>query len=162
MAEQQRGTVAAAAAVAVTTEHVWLKMPNIKIFSGNSHQNLNQKIADRLGLELGKVVTKKFSNQETCVEIEESVRGEDIYIVQSGCGEKNDNLMGLLIKINAYKIASASRTTAVIPLFPYARQGKKAKSWAPISAKLCKYAICSRCGSYHHHGSTCISNAGFL
>ncbi|XP_046695320.1 ribose-phosphate pyrophosphokinase 1a isoform X1 [Silurus meridionalis] len=59
-------------------------MPNIKIFSGSSHPDLSQKIADRLGLELGKVVTKKFSNQETCVEIGESVRGEDVYIVQSG------------------------------------------------------------------------------
>ncbi|KAL1783434.1 ribose-phosphate pyrophosphokinase 1 [Sigmodon hispidus] len=108
-------------------------MPNIKIFSGSSHQELSQKIADRLGLELGKVVTKKFNNQETCVEIGESVRGEDVYIVQSGCGEINDNLMELLIMINACKTASASRVTAVIPCFPYARQ---AKSQAPISAKL--------------------------
>ncbi|KAL7838871.1 hypothetical protein AOLI_G00272750 [Acnodon oligacanthus] len=69
------------------------RMPNIKIFSGSSHPDLSQKIADRLGQELGKVVTKKFSNQETCVEIGESVRGEDVYIVQSGCGEINDNLM---------------------------------------------------------------------
>uniref|UniRef100_A0AAY5L8H8 Ribose-phosphate pyrophosphokinase 1 n=1 Tax=Esox lucius TaxID=8010 RepID=A0AAY5L8H8_ESOLU len=111
-------------------------MPNIKIFSGSSHPDLGQKIADRLGLELGKVVTKKFSNQETCVEIGESVRGEDVYIVQSGCGEINDNLMELLIMINACKIASASRVTAVIPCFPYARQDKKDKSRAPISAKL--------------------------
>ncbi|XP_028272510.1 ribose-phosphate pyrophosphokinase 1 isoform X1 [Parambassis ranga] len=102
-------------------------MPNIKIFSGSSHPDLSQKIADRLGLELGKVVTKKFSNQETCVEIGESVRGEDVYIVQSGCGEINDNLMELLIMINACKIASASRVTAVIPCFPYARQDKKDK-----------------------------------
>uniref|UniRef100_A0A8C1WDK2 Ribose-phosphate pyrophosphokinase 1 n=2 Tax=Cyprininae TaxID=2743694 RepID=A0A8C1WDK2_CYPCA len=114
------------------------RMPNIKIFSGSSHPDLSQKIADRLGLELGKVVTKKFSNQETCVEIGESVRGEDVYIVQSGCGEINDNLMELLIMINACKIASASRVTAVIPCFPYARQDKKDKvgSRAPISAKL--------------------------
>ncbi|KAH0515861.1 Ribose-phosphate pyrophosphokinase 1 [Microtus ochrogaster] len=61
-------------------------MRNIKIFSGSSHQDLSQEIADRLGLELGKVVTKKFSNQESCVEIGESVSGEDVYIVQSGCG----------------------------------------------------------------------------
>ncbi|XP_064874461.1 ribose-phosphate pyrophosphokinase 1-like isoform X2 [Oncorhynchus nerka] len=111
-------------------------MPNIKIFSGSSHRELSHKIADRLGMELGKVVTKKFSNQETCVEIGESVRGEDVYIVQSGCGEINDNLMELLIMINACKIASASRVTAVIPCFPYARQDKKDKSRAPISAKL--------------------------
>ncbi|XP_015423103.1 PREDICTED: ribose-phosphate pyrophosphokinase 1 [Myotis davidii] len=91
-------------------------MPNIKIFSGSSHQDLSHKIADRLGLELGKVVTKKFSNQETCVEIGESVRGEDVYIVQSGCGEINDNLMELLIMINASRALNISR--------------------APISAKL--------------------------
>ncbi|XP_030635759.1 ribose-phosphate pyrophosphokinase 2 isoform X1 [Chanos chanos] len=123
-------------------------MPNIVLFSGSSHHDLSQKVADRLGLELGKVITKKFSNQETCVEIGESVRGEDVYIVQSGCGEINDNLMELLIMINACKIASSSRVTAVIPCFPYARQDKKdkvaaavlwcslTKSRAPISAKL--------------------------
>lgn len=111
-------------------------MPNIKVFSGSSHHDLAQKIANRLGYDLGRVVTKKFSNQETCVEIGESVRGEDVYIVQSGCGDINDNLMEMLIMINACKIASSSRVTAVIPLFPYARQDKKDKSRAPISAKL--------------------------
>ncbi|XP_055620511.1 ribose-phosphate pyrophosphokinase 1 isoform X1 [Toxorhynchites rutilus septentrionalis] len=130
------------------------RMPNIKVFSGSSHPDLASRIVDRLGIDLGKVVTKKFSNLETCVEIGESVRGEDVYIVQSGSGEINDNLMELLIMINACKIASASRVTAVIPCFPYARQDKKDKAgddklamlmktneWkfrsrAPISAKL--------------------------
>jgi len=111
-------------------------MPNIKVFSGSSHSDLTQKVCDRLGIEPGKVVTKKFSNLETCVEIGESVRGEDVYIVQTGGGEVNDNLMELLIMINACKIASAERVTAVIPSFPYARQDKKDKSRAPISAKL--------------------------
>ncbi|XP_042908614.1 ribose-phosphate pyrophosphokinase 2 isoform X2 [Parasteatoda tepidariorum] len=111
-------------------------MPNIKVFSGTSHPDLAQKVVDRLGINLGKAVLKKFSNKETCVEIKESVRGEDVYIIQSGCGEVNDNLMELLIMINACKIASASRVTAVIPLFPYSRQDKKDKSRAPISAKL--------------------------
>uniref|UniRef100_H0Z7Y7 Ribose-phosphate pyrophosphokinase 1 n=275 Tax=Neognathae TaxID=8825 RepID=H0Z7Y7_TAEGU len=143
MLRRRAGPRAAAAAAAWRSDEEEEKkgaaaaaMPNIKIFSGSSHQDLSQKIADRLGLELGKVVTKKFSNQETCVEIGESVRGEDVYIVQSGCGEINDNLMELLIMINACKIASASRVTAVIPCFPYARQDKKDKSRAPISAKL--------------------------
>ncbi|XP_031618597.1 ribose-phosphate pyrophosphokinase 1 isoform X3 [Contarinia nasturtii] len=104
------------------------RMPNIKVFSGSSHPDLAQRIVDRLGIDLGKVVTKKFSNLETCVEIGESVRGEDVYIVQSGSGEINDNLMELLIMINACKIASASRVTAVIPCFPYARQDKKDKA----------------------------------
>uniref|UniRef100_A0A6A7FNR4 Ribose-phosphate pyrophosphokinase 2 n=2 Tax=Hirondellea gigas TaxID=1518452 RepID=A0A6A7FNR4_9CRUS len=112
------------------------KMPNIKIFSGSSHKDLAQRIVDRLGIDLGKVVAKKFSNLETSVEIGESVRGEDVYIVQSGCGAINDNLMEMLIMINACKIASAARVTAVIPCFPYARQDKKDKSRAPISAKL--------------------------
>uniref|UniRef100_A0A8C0M931 ribose-phosphate diphosphokinase n=1 Tax=Canis lupus familiaris TaxID=9615 RepID=A0A8C0M931_CANLF len=111
-------------------------MPNVVLFSGSSHQDLSQCVADQLGLELGKVVTKKFSNQETSVEISESVRGEDVYIIQSGCGEINDNLMELLVMINACKIASSSRVTAIILCFPYARQDKKDKSRAPISAKL--------------------------
>ena len=181
-------------------------MPNIKVFSGSSHRDLTGKVCDRLGIEAGKVVTKKFANLETCVEVGESVRGEDVYIVQTGGGEVNDNLMELLIMINACKIASAERVsceftvsgqmrlyyvtkyncwlagwlfiqlflvlekqskrfidfficqirlvwtpwrfqmkiklsslsqvTAVIPSFPYARQDKKDKSRAPISAKL--------------------------
>ncbi|XP_037934780.1 ribose-phosphate pyrophosphokinase 2 isoform X3 [Teleopsis dalmanni] len=109
------------------------RMPNIKVFSGTSHPELAQRIVERLGIDLGKVVTKKFSNLETCVEIGESVRGEDVYIVQSGSGEINDNLMELLIMINACKIASASRVTAVIPCFPYARQDKKDKVISKLS-----------------------------
>ncbi|KER33870.1 hypothetical protein T265_00315 [Opisthorchis viverrini] len=112
------------------------RMPNIKIFSGSSNHALGQKIADRIGVRLGKVTSRKFSNQETCVEVGESVRGEDVFIVQTGGGEVNDNLMELLIMINACKIASSCRVTAVIPCFPYARQDKKDKSRAPISAKL--------------------------
>lgn len=112
------------------------RMPNIKIFTGTSHPDIAKKIAARLGLDLGRAITKKFSNKETNVEIGESVRGEDVYIVQSGSGEINDNLMELFIMINACKIASASRVTAVIPCFPYSRQDKKEKSRAPITAKL--------------------------
>ena len=78
----------------------------------------------------------KYSNQETSVTIGESVRDEDVFIIQSGCGEINDNLMELLILISACKTASARRITAVIPTFPYARQDKKDKSRAPITAKL--------------------------
>lgn len=111
-------------------------MPNIKVFSGSSHPALAQKICDRLGITHANVVAKKFANGETNVEIGESVRGEDVYIIQSGCGEVNDNLMELLIMINACKIASAERVTAVIPVYPYSRQDKKDKSRAPISAKL--------------------------
>ncbi|OMH86157.1 Ribose-phosphate pyrophosphokinase 2 [Zancudomyces culisetae] len=90
----------------------------------------------RLGLELSKVTVTKYSNHETAVVIGESVRDEDVYIIQSGCDEINDNLMELLIMINACKTASARNICAVIPCFPYARQDKKDKSRAPITAKL--------------------------
>uniref|UniRef100_A0A668AJ10 ribose-phosphate diphosphokinase n=1 Tax=Myripristis murdjan TaxID=586833 RepID=A0A668AJ10_9TELE len=102
-------------------------MANIKVFSGSSHPELSRRIAAGLGTQLGTVVTTKFNNGETRVEFGESVRGEDVYIVQSGCGEINDNLMELLVMVDACKIASASRVTAVIPCFPYARQDKKDK-----------------------------------
>ncbi|KAG0228484.1 ribose-phosphate pyrophosphokinase 3 [Mortierella sp. GBAus27b] len=109
---------------------------SIKIFAGNSHVELAKLVARRLGTELSKAVVLKYSNQETSVTIGESVRDEDVYIIQSGCGEINDNLMELLIMINACKTASARRITAIIPCFPYARQDKKDKSRAPITAKL--------------------------
>ncbi|KAA0186198.1 Ribose-phosphate pyrophosphokinase [Fasciolopsis buskii] len=108
-------------------------MPNIRIFSGSSNQDLAQKIADKIGIRLGKVTSRKFS---TCVEVGEYVRGEDVFIVQTGGGEVNDKLMELLTMINACKSASSCRVSAVIPCFPYARQDKKDKSRAPISAKL--------------------------
>lgn len=111
-------------------------MPDIKIFGGSSHQDLSQEIAHHLGLELCRLVTKKFSDQETCVEMGKSERGEDNYTVQSGCGHTSDGLMELLIMINTCKIASAHWVTAVIPCFPYARQGKKDKSRAPYLPSL--------------------------
>ncbi|KAI8910139.1 phosphoribosyltransferase-like protein [Gorgonomyces haynaldii] len=109
---------------------------NIKIFAGNSHVEFARLVAKRLGLELGKCTVSKYSNMETAVTIGESVRDEDVFLIQSGCGEINDNLMELLVMINACKTASARRITAVVPCFPYARQDKKDKSRAPITAKL--------------------------
>lgn len=109
---------------------------SIKLFTGNSHPELAALVARRLGIQLGKVQVKKLANQETSVTLGESVRDEDVFILQSGCGEINDNLMELLILINACKTASARRITAVLPCFPYARQDKKDRSRAPISAKL--------------------------
>ncbi|CAG8620909.1 24009_t:CDS:2, partial [Gigaspora rosea] len=109
---------------------------SIKIFSGNSHIELARLVAKRIGNELSRVTVLKYSNQETSVNIGESVRDEDVFVIQSGCGQINDNIMELLIMINACKTASARRVTAVIPCFPYARQDKKDKSRAPISAKL--------------------------
>ena len=91
----------------------------------------------RLGIELTRVLVLQYSNQETSVTIGESVRDEDVFILQSTApGDINDGLMELLIMINACKTASARRITAVIPNFPYARQDKKDKSRAPITAKL--------------------------
>lgn len=111
---------------------------SIKLISGNSHPELSNSIAERIGISLAKVGAFQYTNRETAVAVGESVRDEDVYIIQTGCGEQeiNDFLMELLIMINACKIASARRITAVIPTFPYARQDKKDKSRAPITAKL--------------------------
>ncbi|KAK6360152.1 hypothetical protein TWF730_006305 [Orbilia blumenaviensis] len=110
---------------------------SIKLLTGNSHPELASLVAQRLGIELTKIMVLQYSNQETSVTIGESVRDEDVFILQSTApGEINDGLMELLIMINACKTASARRITAVIPNFPYARQDKKDKSRAPISAKL--------------------------
>lgn len=111
---------------------------SIKLISGNSHPDLANSIAERIGINIAKVGAFQYTNKETAVAVGESVRDEDVYIIQTGCGEReiNDFLMELLIMINACKIASARRITAVIPTFPYARQDKKDKSRAPITAKL--------------------------
>ncbi|CAG8593413.1 4469_t:CDS:2 [Diversispora eburnea] len=97
-------------------------MRNIVIFGGSSHPDLADQIASRLNVQLGRAKLSKFSNKETNVEIRESVREKDVYIIQSGCGHVNDNLMELLIMISACKTASAKKVTAVIPCFPYSRQ----------------------------------------
>ncbi|KAH7911914.1 phosphoribosyltransferase-like protein [Hygrophoropsis aurantiaca] len=109
---------------------------SIRLLAGNSHPELAQAVAERLGVPLTPCMPKKFSNGEINVKISESVREEDVFIIQSGCSDVNDNLMELLILISACKTASARRITAVIPCFPYARMDKKDKSRAPITAKL--------------------------
>ncbi|KAF9526491.1 phosphoribosyltransferase-like protein [Crepidotus variabilis] len=108
----------------------------IKIFSGTSHPELAEIIARRIGLPLSKAEITKSGIGESNVTITESVREHDVYIITTGCGAVNTALMELCIMIHACKIASAKRITAVIPLFPYARQDKKDKSRAPITAKL--------------------------
>ena len=110
---------------------------NIKIFTANSNPAFAQAIADKLGTPLGDSQVGKFSDGEIFVNINETVRGADVFVVQSTCSPVNDNLMELLIMIDAFKRASAGRITAVIPYFGYARQERKAKSRDPISAKLC-------------------------
>jgi ribose-phosphate pyrophosphokinase len=109
---------------------------SIKLLAGNSHPDLARLVARRLGLDLSNIAVTQYSNQETSVTIGESVRDEDVFILQTGCGEVNDYLMELLIIIHACRTASARRITAVIPNFPYARQDKKDKGRAPITAKL--------------------------
>lgn len=109
---------------------------NIKIFTANSNPAFAQKIADHLGIALGKSEVGKFSDGEIFVNIGETVRGSDVFVVQSTCSPVNDNLMELLIMIDAFKRASAGRITAVIPYFGYARQDRKAKARDPISSKL--------------------------
>jgi len=109
---------------------------DIKIFSGNSHRELAEKIAEKLGIPLGVATVGKFSDGEIQVNIGEVVRGSDVFVIQSTCNPVNDNIMELLIMIDALKRASAGRITAVIPYFGYARQDRKAKARDPISAKL--------------------------
>lgn len=109
---------------------------NIKIFSGNASKELASEIAKHLGITLGEIDVNTFSDGEIAVSIKESVRGSDVFIVQSTCEPVNKNLMELLIMIDAFKRASAARIIAVIPYFGYARQDRKAKSRDPISAKL--------------------------
>lgn len=108
----------------------------IKIFAGNSSKKLAEAICSQLDLELGKLEVGKFSDGETSVNIKESVRGCDVFIVQSTSTPVNDNLMELLLIIDACKRASAGRITAVVPYFGYARQDRKARARDPISAKL--------------------------
>ncbi|MBW6411139.1 ribose-phosphate diphosphokinase [Clostridium weizhouense] len=109
---------------------------NIKIFTGNSHPKLAQDIADILGVQVGKSKVSTFSDGEISVDINETVRGTDVFIVQSTSSPVNNNLMELLIMIDAFKRASAGRITAVVPYYGYARQDRKAKSRDPITAKL--------------------------
>ncbi len=110
---------------------------DIKIFSGNSNPELARDIAAILGVEVGQATVTKFSDGEISVNIHETVRGSDVFVVQSTCSPVNDNLMELLIMIDAFKRASAGRITAVLPYFGYARQDRKAKARDPITAKLC-------------------------
>lgn len=108
----------------------------IKIFTGNSNPELATEIAQYLGVPMGKAEVTTFSDGEICVNIYETVRGADVFVVQSICYPVNDNLMELLIMIDAFKRASAGRITAVIPYYGYARQDRKAKARDPITAKL--------------------------
>jgi ribose-phosphate pyrophosphokinase len=108
----------------------------LMLFSGRSHPALADAIASKLGLELGEVELKTFANGEAYCRYLESIRGMDVFIVQTGCEPVDRNIMELLLMIQAAKLASAKRITAVIPWFPYSRQDRKAKPREPISGRL--------------------------
>jgi ribose-phosphate pyrophosphokinase len=108
----------------------------LMVFSGRSHPELARRIADELGVELGEIELETFANGETYCRYRESIRGADVFLVQTGCSPVDRNLMELAFMIQAARLASATRITAVMPLFPYARQDRKAKPREPISARL--------------------------
>lgn len=108
----------------------------MKIFSGTSNPPLARAIADSIGSELGKCTVSSFPDGETFVKIEENVRGEDVFLVQSTCPPTNHNLMEMFIMMDALRRASASRITAVLPFYGYARQDRKDQPRVPITAKL--------------------------
>jgi ribose-phosphate pyrophosphokinase len=108
----------------------------MKLFGGTSNPTLTQEVCNYLSIEPGKITAKTFSDGETQIEIHENIRGRDVFVLQSTCTPVNDNLMQLLIIMDALKRASAKRITAVIPYYGYGRQDRKVKPRVPISAKL--------------------------
>lgn len=112
-------------------------MPDMKLFAGNATPELAQKVADRLYTKLGHASVGRFSDGEISVEIHDNVRGADVFIIQSTCAPCNDNLMELIVMIDALRRASSGRVTAVIPYFGYARQDRRVRSArVPITAKV--------------------------
>ncbi|TDT63452.1 ribose-phosphate diphosphokinase [Fonticella tunisiensis] len=109
---------------------------NIKIFCGNANPELAKEIADIIGINVGNAEVGNFSDGEISININETVRGADVFVVQPTCAPVNDHLMELLIMMDAFRRASAGRITAVIPYYGYARQDRKAKARDPITAKL--------------------------
>jgi ribose-phosphate pyrophosphokinase len=121
----------------VSTGHAIPLTPQkrLMVFAGRSHGELAEKIAEKLGIELGEIELKTFANGETYCRYCESIRGADVFLLQTGSDPVDRNIMELAFMIQAAKLASAKRITAVMPLFPYARQDRKAKPREPISAR---------------------------
>src|SRR5699024_9809622 len=112
-------------------------MPDIKLFAGNATPELAKKISERLYTSLSDAIVGRFSDGEIQIQINENVRGSDVFIVQSTCAPTNDNLMELVVMIDALRRASAGRITAVVPYFGYARQDRRVRSSrVPITAKV--------------------------
>jgi len=124
--------------VEMTTGHAIPLTPQkrLMVFAGRSHPELAAKIAEQLGVELGEVELITFANGETYCRYCESIRGADVFVVQTGCRPVDQNIMELLFMIQAARLASAKRITAVVPWFPYSRQDRKAKPREPISSRL--------------------------
>ena len=130
---------------------------NLALFAGNANPALAAEIAQTLGVPLGKILVGTFSDGEINVEVMENVRGRDVFIIQPTCAPSNDNLMELLVMVDALKRSSAGRITSVIPYFGYARQDRRPRTArVAISAKLVAEMI-SIAGSDRvpHHGPSC-------
>ena len=132
------GLEARVPSVKMSTGHAIPLAPQkrLMVFAGRSHPELASKIAERLGVQLGEIELTTFPNGETYCRYCESIRGADLFLVQTGCRPVDQNVMELLFMIQAAKLASAKRVTAVIPWFPYSRQDRKAKPREPISSRL--------------------------
>jgi ribose-phosphate pyrophosphokinase len=112
-------------------------VPEMMLFSGNASQELTKQVAEHLNLPIGKALVGTFSDGETMVEIQENVRGRDVFIIQSTCAPSNNNLMELILLADALRRASAAKVTAVVPYFGYARQDRRVRSArVPITAKI--------------------------
>src|SRR6187401_313614 len=109
---------------------------DLKVFAGSAHPQLAKEIADCLGIPLGKCSLRRFPDSEVSFQIDENIRGADVFIVQPTCADVDRSLMELLVMIDAFRRSSASRITAVVPYYGYARQDRKDKPRVPISAKL--------------------------
>ena len=114
-----------------------MALENLMVFTGNANPELAQKIVDHLGMQLGEVSVSQFSDGEVAVELLTNVRGRDVFVVQSTCAPTNDNLIELIVMVDALRRASAGRITAVVPYFGYARQDRRVRSArVPITAKV--------------------------
>ena len=123
-----------------------LSVSKMMVFTGNANPELAEKVVERLDIPMGKANCTRFSDGEVSVEIQENVRGKDVFIIQSTCAPTNDNLMELVVFVDAMRRASATRITAVIPYFGYARQDRRPRSArVPISAKVVATML-STCG----------------
>ncbi len=119
------------------TLHRWLRVSKLMVFTGNANPELARKIAESLDTRMGNATVGQFSDGEIAVEINENVRGKDVFVLQSTCAPTNDNLMELVLMVDALRRASAHRITAVVPYFGYARQDRRVRSArVPISAKI--------------------------